>query len=43
MNEAGKGDKRRIEVEMEKAKSWDGKLPVNMYGSAPVPFMNLGK
>lgn len=34
---------RRIEVEMEKAKSWDGKLPVNMYGSAPVPFMNLGK
>lgn len=36
---------RRIEVEMARAeasKNWDGKLPVNMYGSAPVPFMNLG-
>lgn len=34
---------RKIEVQLEQAKRWDGKLPVNMYGSAPVPFMNLGK
>lgn len=20
---------------------WDGKLPVNLYGSAPVPFLNI--
>ena len=32
---------RRIEVDMEKAKKWNGALPVNMYGSAPVPFLNL--
>lgn len=31
---------KRIEVEMAKAGRWDGKLPVNMYGSAPIPFMN---
>ena len=34
---------RRVEVELEKAKKWNGALPVNMYGSAPVPFMNVGK
>lgn len=34
---------RRIEVELAKAKAWDGKLPVNVYGSAPVPFLQLGK
>lgn len=34
---------RRIEVEMQKAKSWDGTLPVNMYGSAPIPFLQLSK
>lgn len=33
---------RRIEVQLEQAKRWDGKLPVNMYGSAPVPLLNLG-
>ncbi len=32
---------RRIEVSMKQAETWDGKLPVNMYGSAPVPFMSL--
>lgn len=32
---------RRIEVDMEKAVRWDGKLPVNMYGSAPLPYLNL--
>lgn len=34
---------KRIEVDMEKAQRWDGALPVNMYGSAPVPFLNIGK
>lgn len=32
---------RRIEVELAKAGKWDGKLPVNMYGSAPLPLLNL--
>lgn len=31
---------RRIEVEQTKAEKWDGKLPVNIYGSAPLPFLN---
>ena len=34
---------KRVEVEMEKAKKWDGKLPQNLYASAPIPIMNLGK
>ena len=34
---------KRVEVEMEKAKKWDGKLPVNMYSNAPMPFLNLSK
>jgi regulator of protease activity HflC (stomatin/prohibitin superfamily) len=34
---------RRIEVELEKAKRWDGRLPVNIYGAAPIPFLNLDK
>lgn len=33
----------RIEVEMEKAKKWDGKLPQNIYAGAPIPFMQMGK
>lgn len=28
-------------VDLRKAERWDGKLPVNMYGSQPVPFLNL--
>ena len=28
-------------VAMAQAKAWDGKLPVNMYSAAPVPFLNL--
>jgi regulator of protease activity HflC (stomatin/prohibitin superfamily) len=28
-------------VELEKAKRWDGKLPTQMLGSAPIPFMNI--
>ncbi|HET8687668.1 MAG TPA: prohibitin family protein [Methanosarcina sp.] len=34
---------RRIEVEMEKAKRWSGVLPNNIYGSAPIPFLNIQK
>jgi regulator of protease activity HflC (stomatin/prohibitin superfamily) len=34
---------RRIEVEMEKAKKWDGALPQNIYAGAPIPFLNVGK
>lgn len=33
---------RRIEVEKAKAERWDGKLPVAIYGSAPIPFLNMG-
>ena len=34
---------RRIEVELTKAQRWDGKLPTSLYGSAPVPFMQVDK
>jgi prohibitin 2 len=34
---------RRIEVEKAKAERWDGKLPTSIYGSAPIPFLNLAK
>ena len=34
---------RKIEVEMEKAQRWNGVLPVNIYGSAPIPFMDVKK
>lgn len=30
---------RRIEVEKVKAERWDGKLPVNVYAGAPIPFL----
>jgi prohibitin 2 len=33
---------RRIEVEMAKAKAWDGRLPQAIYAGAPVPFLNVG-
>lgn len=33
---------RRIEVEMAKAEKWDGKLPQNIYASAPIPFLSMG-
>ena len=33
---------RRIEVEKVKAEKWNGALPTSIYGSAPVPFMNVG-
>lgn len=31
---------RRIEVDKVKAEKWDGKLPVNIYAGAPIPFLN---
>lgn len=30
-------------IELEKAKKWDGKLPANMYGQAPIPFLQSGQ
>lgn len=30
---------RRLEVDMQKAKSWNGQLPTSIYGSAPIPFL----
>lgn len=36
-------DLKRVEVEMEKAKKWDGKLPQNVYAGAPIPYLNVGK
>lgn len=34
---------KALEVQLEMAKRWDGKLPVNVYGSAPIPFLNINK
>ncbi len=34
---------RRIEVELEKAKRWNGALPQAVYSGAPIPFMNVNK
>ena len=28
-------------VELRKAEAWDGKLPTNLYASAPIPFLNV--
>ena len=30
-------------VSYEAVQKWDGKLPVNIYGSAPIPFINAVK
>jgi hypothetical protein len=27
-------------VQWEAVQKWDGKLPVNLYGSAPIPFIS---
>ena len=32
---------RRIEVDLAKAEKWNGVLPVNIYGSAPIPFLSV--
>lgn len=34
-------DLKRVEVEMEKAKKWDGKLPQAIYAGAPIPFLQV--
>jgi regulator of protease activity HflC (stomatin/prohibitin superfamily) len=34
---------QRIEVQRAFAQKWNGQLPVNMYGSAPLPFLQLEK
>jgi regulator of protease activity HflC (stomatin/prohibitin superfamily) len=28
-------------VDLRRAERWDGRLPTNIYGSAPIPFMNV--
>lgn len=33
---------RRIEVDKIKAERWNGALPQTIYGSAPIPYLNLG-
>lgn len=33
---------RRIEVDMAKARKWDGVLPQHIYAGAPIPFLPLG-
>ena len=30
-------------VSYEAVQKWDGKLPVNIYGAAPIPFINISK
>jgi prohibitin 2 len=32
---------RRIEVQLKYAERWNGALPTNIYGSAPVPLLNI--
>lgn len=34
---------KQLEVQQEFAKKWNGVLPVNLYGSAPIPFLDLGR
>lgn len=36
-------DLRRVEVELAKAQKWNGVLPVNVYASAPIPFIEAPK
>jgi prohibitin 2 len=33
---------KQLEVQAEFAKKWNGQLPQNLYGSAPIPFLQLG-
>ena len=30
-------------VRLKSIEKWDGKLPVNLYGSAPIPFLNINQ
>lgn len=34
---------KQLEVQAEFAKKWNGVLPTNLYGSAPIPFLDLGR
>lgn len=36
-------EKIKAEASLEAAKKWNGQLPNNMYGSAPLPILNLGQ
>lgn len=35
--------KIQAEAQLEAAKKWNGQLPVNMYGSAPLPLINVAQ
>lgn len=28
-------------VNLKTIEKWDGRLPINLYGSAPIPFLNV--
>ncbi len=32
---------KRLEVQMEYARKWNGQLPVNLYAGAPIPFIDV--
>lgn len=34
---------KQLEVQLEFAKKWNGVLPQNLYGQAPIPFLQIGK
>lgn len=34
---------KELDVRLEMAKKWDGKLPVNMYASVPLPLLDITK
>lgn len=34
---------RRIEVDMERARRWNGTVPTAVYAGAPIPFLDTGK
>lgn len=36
-------EKIYAEAQLEAAKKWNGQLPTNMYGSAPLPLLNVGR
>lgn len=36
-------EKILAEAQLEAARKWNGQLPVNMYGSAPLPLINVGQ
>jgi regulator of protease activity HflC (stomatin/prohibitin superfamily) len=47
MSEAANNEKyvslKKVEVQLEMAKKWNGALPVNLYGSSPIPFIDIAK